>query len=133
MMLYNNQNKYTSALLVPNKEALGRWAKSHNINLSDSEGMKAVLLEIEAEINQYKQGGKYDDLFPPRWLPASVVILDESFTIDNRLLNSTGKMVRGKVVEYHRDKISYLYTPEAKIITNPVNIEAIKKLFGNLK
>ncbi len=28
MMLYNNQNKYTSALLVPNGEALTRWAKT---------------------------------------------------------------------------------------------------------
>ena len=77
LMLYNNQNKYTSALLVPNKEALGRWAKSNNKNLSDREGQEAILLEIESEINQYKKGGKFDDLFPSRWLPASVVILDE--------------------------------------------------------
>ncbi len=27
MMLYNNQNKYTSALLVPNGDALAKWAK----------------------------------------------------------------------------------------------------------
>ena len=59
------------------------------------------------------------------------MILDESFTIDNGLLNSTGKMVRGKVAEYHKNKIDYLYTPEAKSIGNPVNFEAIKKLFGN--
>ena len=35
MMLYNNQNKYTSALLVPNREALARWAKSKNIDLAE--------------------------------------------------------------------------------------------------
>ncbi len=131
LMLYNNQNKYTSALLVPNKEALERWAKNHKINLSDPEGQKAVLLEIEAVVNQYKQGGKYDNLFPSRWLPAVIAILEESFTVDNRLLNSQGKMVRSKIVAYHQDKINYLYTPEAKSITNPVNIEAIKRLFGN--
>ena len=38
-------------------------------------------------------------------------------------------MVRGKVVEYHKNKIDYLYTPEAKNIVNPINIGAIKKLF----
>ncbi len=130
LMLINNQNKYTSAVLVPNKEALERWAKNHHINISDIEGQKAVLLEIEAVINQYKQGGRYDNLFPYRWLPASVVIVDEPFTLDNSLLNSTGKMVRAKVVEYHQDKIDYLYTPEAKNIVNPINIEAIRKLFG---
>ncbi len=31
MMFYNNQNKYTTALLVPNKEALSRWAAGNNI------------------------------------------------------------------------------------------------------
>jgi long-chain acyl-CoA synthetase len=37
-------------------------------------------------------------------------------------------MVRAKIVEYHKDKIDYLYTPEAKNIVNPKNIEAIKKI-----
>ena len=49
-MLYNNQNKYTSAILVPNKEALLRWAKNKNINLSDIKGQEAVLHEIESVI-----------------------------------------------------------------------------------
>jgi long-chain acyl-CoA synthetase len=129
-MLYNNQNKYTSALLVPNKEALQRWAKSKNISLSDAKGQEAVLLEIESVINQYKQGGLYDDLFPYRWLPAAIAIIDEPFTMDNALMNSTGKMVRGKIVEHHKDKLNYLYTPEAKSIVNPRNIEAIKKIFN---
>jgi long-chain acyl-CoA synthetase len=129
-MLYNNQDKYTSAILVPNREALLRWAKAHSINISDTKGLEAVLLEIESVINQYKQGGIYDDLFPSRWLPAAVAILDEPFTIDNTLLNSTGKMVRAKVVERHRDKIDYLYTADAKNIVNPKNLEAIKQLLA---
>jgi long-chain acyl-CoA synthetase len=127
-MLYNNQCKYTSALLVPNKEALLRWAKSKNISLSDIKGQEAVLLEIESVINQYEQGGVYGDLFPSRWLPAAIAILDEPFSLDNSLLNSTGKMVRAKIVEYHQDKIDWLYTPEAKNMVNPRNIEAIKKI-----
>jgi len=127
-MLYNNQNKYTSALLVPNKDALLRWAKNQNIYLSDVKGQEAVLLEIESVINQYKQGGAYGDLFPSRWLPAAIAILDEPFTLDNSLLNSTGKIVRAKIVDYHFNKIDYLYTPEAKSIVNPKNIEAIKKI-----
>jgi long-chain acyl-CoA synthetase len=131
LMLYNNQNKYTSALLVPNKEALLRWAKKQNISLSDVKGQEAVLLEIESVINQYKQGGLYDNLFPFRWLPAAIAILDEPFSMDNALLNSTGKMVRGKIVEYHNDKIDYLYTPEAKNIVNSQNITALRKIFGN--
>jgi long-chain acyl-CoA synthetase len=127
-MLYNNQNKYTTAVLVPNKEALSDWAKKKNINLSDVSGQEAVLLEIESVINQYRQGGIYSDLFPSRWLPAAIAILDEPFSQDNALMNSLGKMVRAKIVEYHKDKINYLYTPEGKGIVNPVNIKAIKKV-----
>ncbi len=127
-MLYNNQNKYTTAVLVPNKEALLGWAKNKNINLSDIKGQEAVLLEIESVINQYKQGGVYSDLFPTRWLPAAIAILDEPFSQDNALMNSLGKMVRAKIVEYHKDRINYLYTPEGKNIVNPRNIETIKKV-----
>jgi len=127
-MLYNNQNKYTSGILVPNKEALLRWVKNKNINLSDRKGQEAVLLLIESVIDQYRQGGIYGDLFPSRWLPAAIAIIDEPFTQDNGLINTTGKMVRAKIAEYHKDKIHYLYTPEAKSIVNPVNIEKIKKI-----
>jgi long-chain acyl-CoA synthetase len=128
MMLYNNQNKYTSALIVPNGDALARWAKGKNISLTESEGFEAVLNELESVVNQYKQGGMYDDLFPSRWLPAAIAILDESFNADNKQLNSLGKMVRAKIIERHKDKIDYLYTPEAKSIVNPQNIEAIKNI-----
>ncbi len=84
-------------------------------------------------IDQYKQGGVYDDLFPSRWLPSAVGILDEPFSVDNKLLNSLGKMVRAKIVERHQEKLDFLYTPEAKNIVNQRNLTAIKKVLGNYK
>jgi long-chain acyl-CoA synthetase len=129
-MLYNDQNKYTSAILVPNKDALLRWAKGRSIDLSELKGQEAVLLEIESVINQYKQGGVYGDLFPSRWLPAAIAVIDEPFSQENTLINSTGKMVRGKIVAHHRATLDFLYTPEAKNIVNPRNIAAIKKVLG---
>ncbi len=130
MMLYNNQNKYTIALLVPNGDALGRWAKNKDIDLTGSKDLEAVLNELDSVINQYRTGGSYDDLFPSRWLPAAIAILNEPFNADNKQLNSLGKMVRAKIVERHRDKIDYLYTPEAKNIVNPANLAAIKKVLN---
>jgi long-chain acyl-CoA synthetase len=130
MMLYNNQSKFTTAIIVPNKEALARWAKSRNIDLNDTKGQESVLLEIESVIDQYKEGGACDDLFPSRWLPSSIAIVSESFTVDNTLLNSTGKMVRGKIVDHFRDRIDYLYTPEGKNIINQENIKAIRKILN---
>ncbi len=128
LMLYNNQNKYTSALLIPNKESLTRWTKENNILLNSQEGIEALLKLIDSQVNQYKQGGAHDDLFPSRWLPSAIAILDEPFSVDNKLLNSLGKMVRTKIVEIHQDKIDYLYTPEAKTIINPRNVETMMRV-----
>ncbi|MRR19376.1 long-chain fatty acid--CoA ligase [bacterium] len=130
MMLYNNQNKYTTALLLPNGEALARWAKNNNIDLATTKGLEAALTEIDAVIGQYRTGGQYDDLFPSRWLPAAVALLNEPFNADNKQLNSLGKMVRAKIIEQHKDKIEYMYTAEGKNIINPENLAVLKQLLG---
>lgn len=127
MMLYNNQDKYTTTLVVPNKDAVIRWAKQQGQALNERKGQEAVLVEIDSEISQYKQGGKHSGLFPSRWLPSAIAILDESFTVDNGMLNSTGKMVRAKIAENYKGKIEVLYTPGGKDILNEGNIDSIKK------
>ena len=134
-MLYNNQNPYTVALIVPNKEALKRWLKekhhhSHHHNIDMSDEKKALLKLLELEINEYRTGNKYGNQFPQRWLPSAIAVLDEAFTEDNLMINSTMKLVRGKVVECYKSRIDYLYTPEAKNITNIQNIKAIEKILG---
>jgi long-chain acyl-CoA synthetase len=124
-MLYNNQKPYTVALIVPNMESLNRFLKGINLSGSTKEGQVATLKKLESEMNEYKTGGKYENMFPQRWLPPAVGILDEAFTEENQLLNSTLKMVRGKIVEKYKDLLDFLYTPEAKEITNEKNIQAI--------
>jgi len=58
MILYNNQGKYYPALIVPNHEALLRWAKNSNVSVSDIKGQEAIPAEIESVINQYKPGAR---------------------------------------------------------------------------
>lgn len=128
-MLYNNQNPYTVALVVPNKEAIKRHLKEKNLQIDTVEGQEAALNLIESEINEYRTGKKYGDMFPQRWLPPAIGILPEGFTDANQMLNSTMKMVRGKITEHYQDRIEYLYTPEAKNICNSKNLEALRKLF----
>ncbi len=127
IMLYNNQSSYTVALVVPNKEALLRALRSDNLTCHTQEGEDTALRRIEADIQDYKAGGKFAGMFPERWLPAAIAILGEGFTEQNRLLNSTMKMVRGKITEFYQNRIDYLYTPEAKNICNPHNRMIIKR------
>jgi long-chain acyl-CoA synthetase len=127
-MLYNNQKPFTIALIVPNVESLNRFLKENNLSGSTKEGQVVALHKLESEINEYKTGGKYENMFPQRWLPPAVGVLDETFTEENQLLNSTLKMVRGKIVEKYKELLNFLYTPEAKEITNERNIHAVSKL-----
>ncbi|NOY36782.1 MAG: AMP-binding protein [Chlorobi bacterium] len=126
-MLYNNQNPYTVALVYPNKETLKKYLAGKD-TAGEETGKEALKL-IEQELREYRTGGKYGDMFPQRWLPAAVGILSEGFTEENHLMNSTMKIIRGKITEKYQGLIDYLYTSEAKSITHPENLKSIQKLF----
>ena len=128
VMLYNNQNPYTSGMIVPDMEAINRELKNRGIEKGSDEAAKAAIEIIQKEINEYKKGGRYEGEFPERWLPATVSILPEAFTTENNMLNATMKMVRDKVTAHFAKELEFLYTSEAKNIVNSVNIEAIKNL-----
>jgi len=126
-MLYNNQNPYTVALIVPDKEAINSKLKEDNKDITTEEGKNAALKLIESEINSYRKGGKYAEMFPERWLPGAIGIPDQAFTQENYLFNSTMKIVRGKIVEQYKELIEFLYTPEAKDVTNEKNKTSLMK------
>jgi long-chain acyl-CoA synthetase len=130
-MLYNNQNPYTIALVYPNKEVIKRWLAKENLSGDTEEGQTAILKLIESEISEYRVGRKHEKMFPQRWLPAAIGILPEGFTEDNHLMNSTLKMVRGKIIERYKGLIDYLYTPEAKDICNARNTDVINGIGFN--
>ncbi len=126
-MLYNNQNAWTSGMIVPNMQAIYRELEKHGLKKGTEEALTAALKIIEKEIDAYKDGGKFAGSFPERWLPATIAVLPEAFTEQNHLLNSTIKMVRGKITEYFRNELEFLYTPEAKNIVNQRNMDALRK------
>lgn len=126
-MLYNNQNPYTVGMFVPNIPEISRQLEKHGITLKSDAGYAKALEMIKSEIDQYKKGGKFENMFPERWLPTCIYVLPEAFTEQNHMLNSTLKMVRGKITEHYTKEINFLYTPEAKNVVNAMNIGALKK------
>jgi long-chain acyl-CoA synthetase len=128
VMLYNNQSVYTVALVVPNRENLFSYLTSRALSPHTEEGQDAALRLIESEIAQFKKGGSFEGEFPERWLPAAVAVLGEGFTEQNHFLNSTLKMVRGKITEFYRDRIDYLFTPAGKEICNSQNRMILKRM-----
>lgn len=126
VMLYNNQSAYTVALVVPNREQLSRKLKEGGLSLNTEEGRKAALQKLESELNKFKRGGEYEGMFPERWLPSCFAVLAEPFTEQNKMINSTMKMVRGRIEKAYDDRIKYLYTAEGKTLLNQQNIDALK-------
>ncbi|TVQ15838.1 MAG: long-chain fatty acid--CoA ligase [Balneolaceae bacterium] len=130
VMLHNNQDPYTIGLIYPGKEALAAAVKKKGLDPKSDEGVMAAIDILEDELKAYYKGGRFDDQFPERWLPAAVGILSEGFNEENRFLNSTMKMVRGKIEDYYEDLMEYLYLPEAKNIRNERNVAAMTKLLN---
>lgn len=126
-MLYNNQNPYTVGLIVPNIQAINMKLISKRVKPGTEAGNAESLKLIQAEIDQYKKGGKFENMFPERWLPATIAILPEPFTEQNHLLNSSLKIVREKITGYFAEELVFLYTPEAKNSVNERNLKAIAK------
>ncbi len=134
VMLHNNQSPYTVALIVPNKEKLLAYIKQQRLSVHTEDGQIVALKLLEAEIAEYKSGGnpaaagKYAGEFPERWLPSAVAVLGEAFTEQNHFLNSTLKMVRGKITNFYKDRIDFLFTAEGKDICNHQNKTIIKRM-----
>jgi long-chain acyl-CoA synthetase len=126
IMLHNSQSAYTVALVVPNRDALLSWLKRHHLTADDPEGQRRILRLLDAEVTAYRPGGRHAGMFPERWLPSAIALLDEGFTEQNRLLNSTLKMVRGRIVEKYKDRLEFLYSPRGKDIISEHNLAVVR-------
>lgn len=128
VMLYNDQSPYTVALVVPDKESLLRYLYGIGLTPQSDEGQAAALKLLQSEISAYKSGGRFAGIFPERWVPAAIAVLGEGFTEQNKFLNSTLKMVRGKITEFYRDRIDYMFSGEGKEPCNHRNKIIVRRM-----
>ncbi|VAW29819.1 Long-chain-fatty-acid--CoA ligase [hydrothermal vent metagenome] len=130
-MLFNNQSAYTTGLVYPNIPALKAALKELDLTNENTDYARIMLELIKTDIDQFLSGGRYENMFPGRWLPAAVGIMEEPFTEENHMLNSTMKMVRNRVVEHYKELIDYLYSASGKDILNDKNMKVIQKMIKN--
>lgn len=121
LMLHNSQSPYTVGLVVLNVDRIRHWMTQHRHDPATGAGRDAALALIGREIGAYRPGGKHAGEFPERWLPAAIAVLPEPFTEQNRLLNSTLKMVRSRIASTYATRIASLYQAEGKNILSPEN------------
>ncbi len=126
ILIYNNQSPFTSAIVVPSKDALVRTLKENGVPKEQWAERAAEI--IGDEINAYRAGGLHAGEFPERWLPAALAIVDEAFTEKNGMVNSTMKVVRGKVEKHFSERLDHIYTPEGKVLKNSENLSSLEKI-----
>lgn len=122
VMLYNNQSPTTSALIVPNKAELTKMG----FDMKTEEGRRAAVNAVNADVAKFRKGGEFASMFPERWVPGSFILLKEPFSEQNQMINSTMKMVRGKIEKAYAAQLEYVYTPEGKKVDNPQNLGALE-------
>jgi len=130
IMLYNQQNPYTVALIVPDRDEILRLLTvktDRGIGKISNETAKEVLVHIENILKHYRTGKKLSSKFIPQWVPKTFALLPKDFSEDNGMINSTLKMVRRKIVSTYKERIDRLYSDQANPL-NPENIETVKTL-----
>ncbi|MFO7790141.1 MAG: AMP-binding protein [Bacteroidales bacterium] len=125
VVLHNDQDPYTVGLIFPDHNALERALKEKDTDFSEQAGQKEALKLIQSEINEFKKGGNHEGEFPERWLPSAIAVLDEGFNEKNKMMNSTMKIVRGKVTEHYKETIDFLYDFNKTDLIEKNNIKAI--------
>lgn len=124
-LLYNNQCPYTVVIIVPNRSELSAAVAKRGIDSGSEAGKRAQLGILQGEVDSYRPGGSHAGLFPEKWLPSTIIVADVPFTEQNGMLNTTSKIVRGKVEKFYASRIEYAYSSEGRPLMNPENLASI--------
>ena len=126
IMIYNNQKKYTTALLTINKSNISEWIKNEKVQNSDE-----ILKKIKSEMLLFADQPEFKGKFPSKWIPSNFQILEEDFSEENKMINSTLKMVRQNITDIYQNRLDIMYKKDTQNTSLEENIKVIDKLFKN--
>ena len=123
VMLSCDHKNYTVALVVLDQSTLKELAKAHPTP-------EALLEEVARSLSRFKADPAFAGRFPSQWCPSAFALLTEPFTEQNKMINSTLKMVRFRIAETHGDLLESLYTADGRRADSPHNRQALTVLLG---
>ena len=124
-LVYNDHSRFTGALVTLNTDAVEQAVRDKKLA-----GADAVLDEIRSSFYAFKNEETYRGRFPEQWTPATFQIVEEHFSEENKLINSSMKMVRFRVIETYQHLLDRMYAPDGPNHKNDANREAVRTLFG---
>jgi long-chain acyl-CoA synthetase len=129
IMVYNEQCKFTSALITLNADELKEAVRAAGITGTGDAELDRIIGLIQDDLESFKNKGEYAAI-PPRWRPASFAVIAEPFSEDLGLVNSTLKLVRRKTREFYRRRIDEVYAVPVPSPLLPGNREALRAILG---
>ena len=123
IMIYNDHQKFTSALITLNKNAVVDLIKEENVKTYEE--LNKLLKE---EMLLFSKQIEFKDKFPGKWIPSNFQVIKEAFSEDNQLINSTLKMVRYRITERYQDRLDLMYVKKAQDVTLKENISVLEEL-----
>ncbi len=121
IMVYNDHKVFTSALITLQTEHL-----KQAITEGDMKTARQVLELVEKDLLSFKE--REPGRIPLQWVPAAFEIIPKDFSEEDKLINSTMKLVRHKVTDLYQERINSMY--EDKNTLNERNLKAIEELFS---
>ncbi|MCK5201909.1 MAG: AMP-binding protein, partial [Spirochaetales bacterium] len=105
IMLYCDHSNYTTCLLTVDSSVV----ESMGIT------QETILLEtIKDKLNSWNHSSSGPQKFPVQWIPSTFQLISEPFSENNKMINSTMKMVRYRITEVYQERIDYMYKDEGK-------------------
>jgi len=129
IMVYNEQCKFTSALITLNSDQIKAEMKEQNLNKDNDADLDKIIALIREDITAFTKHPDHSSI-PAQWRPASFAIIQGIFDENNGLVNSTMKLVRHKVRDLYKARIDELYVSGTANPVTPGNKEALKNILA---
>ncbi|MEN8138117.1 MAG: AMP-binding protein [Bacteroidota bacterium] len=125
-IVHNDHRKFTTAVITLDEANVKSYMANNGV-----EDAHALYSMIEREVKSFKQDPVYKAKFPNKWMPSLFIIAPEIFSEDNKMVNSTLKMVRYKIEEAYEVDINDMYKPSGLEFTRIKNVSTLDKMFFN--
>ena len=125
VMLYNQQDPYTVALVVPDPgNARALTGKDGQGVLTDAD-LDRALSAMRQALMRYRKDPVLSSQFVSTWTPRTFALVAEPFAEDNGMMNASMKVVRRAVVARYQERIRRLYGEEDDPL-NDANREVLR-------
>jgi long-chain acyl-CoA synthetase len=127
VILYNQQNPFTVALVVPEMAAVRAFMKERGLSGTADAVLDQVLEALRLQLMRYRKDPALTSLFVADWTPKTYALLPEAFGEANGTMNAGLKIVRRAVVSRWRERLDRLYGDEEDPL-NAVNRAVLRAL-----